>query len=186
MVHIICDRFDLGDGYYLLSNSKSNGVGGHCDVNIWLFKGIRPIRRITNWFGCFLHYPGVKHGEWEEEMEYPFVPIVRYAVRYNPFDENGLADFVWTVQPDGYYWADDDGFGIENDCEVELCAKLDKHGRFVTQFMDRGDMKQIEKELQINPDYIKILRKQTGILYRMGAKVAELFYNIGNRGGDTI
>lgn len=186
MFKISFDVFDLGEGYYLLSNNKKNLFGGYCDVNIWLFKGIRPIRRITNWFGCFLHYPGVKHGGWEEGMEQPFIPIMRYTANYNPFDENGLADFVWTVQPDGYYWADDDGFGIENDCEVELYAKFNKHGRFVTQFMDYGDMRQAEKELRANPDYIRVLRRQTRLPYRIYAKVKGLFCDRQKHGGNVI
>ncbi|MCD8022031.1 MAG: hypothetical protein LUF30_03325, partial [Lachnospiraceae bacterium] len=59
---------------------------------------------------------------------------VRFTVGYNRFQEDGLAEFFWMVQPDGRYWADDDGFGMENDMEIMLCAKIDKTGRFITPF----------------------------------------------------
>lgn len=45
-----------------------------------------------------------------------------------------MAEFHWIVQPDGRYWADDGGFGMENDVEIELCAKFNKEGIFVTPF----------------------------------------------------
>lgn len=38
------------------------------------------------------------------------------------------------VQPDGLYWEDEDGFGMEDNVEINLCAKFDKNGQFVTKF----------------------------------------------------
>ncbi len=46
-------------------------------------------------------------------------PYVRYR---NVFEKmpDGRIMMIWQVQPDGRYWADDDGFGGSNDSEVHL------------------------------------------------------------------
>ena len=38
------------------------------------------------------------------------------------------------IQPDGRYWMDEDGFGMEDDEEIWLCADIDEEGRFITPF----------------------------------------------------
>ena len=43
--------------------------------------------------------------------------------RYNDF-KNGLCALVWTTYPDGRYFADEDGFGMENICQT---AKIQRH-----------------------------------------------------------
>lgn len=60
------------------------------------------------------------------------------------FLSNRLADFVWMVQLDECYWEGEDGFGIKSSREVNLCAKFDKIGRFVTPFCDREGIKKYE------------------------------------------
>ena len=39
-----------------------------------------------------------------------------------------------SYQPDGFYWADEDGFGAENDSEIVLYADLDAKGVFKGPF----------------------------------------------------
>ncbi|MDY3249804.1 MAG: hypothetical protein SOX32_05580 [Candidatus Choladocola sp.] len=126
--------FRLGDGYYLAYEQKPNGLGGYCSVNACLYKGNTRIRRMTDKSGRFLEFPGVEHGDWEKNLTFPFEAVTRFTISYNPFDQNGLAEFFWLVQPDGRYWADDDGFGMEDDREIKLCASFDKDGRFVSPF----------------------------------------------------
>ena len=62
---------------------------------------------------------------------FPFKAITKFTVENNPFGNNGLAEFVWMLQPDGRFWVGD-GFGIENDKEINLYAKFDKTGYFIT------------------------------------------------------
>lgn len=45
--------------------------------------------------------------------------------------ENGQI-LVWTVQPDGRYWADDDGFDMDD--EINLYAYVDDDGDFLSKF----------------------------------------------------
>lgn len=41
---------------------------------------------------------------------------------------------LWQVQPDGYYWADEDGYGMTPDEEVTLYADIDETGHFTGPF----------------------------------------------------
>lgn len=136
----------LGDDYRLLSDQERNGLGGGIDVNICLFHGQKLIRRITDKNGIFLDFPGVKPGDWECDLNGSIRPQVNFTISCKPFREDGLAEFEWLVQPDGRYWMDEDGFGMENDDEIVLYAKLDKKGRFVTPFMSKEDMERKNSE----------------------------------------
>lgn len=127
-------HFDLGEGYYFAMEERNNGVGGYATVTIGMYKGEELIRQISDRTGSFLEFPGVEHGEWEDELKFSFEEAARFTVRFRKFGEDGLAELFWTVQPDGRYWADDDGFGMEDDMEIVLCAKIDKNGQFVTPF----------------------------------------------------
>lgn len=128
---------DLGDGYYFAYEERGNGYGGRCHVNVCLYKGAKLVQRITDEDGRFLDFPGVEHGEWEENLSLPFEPATRFPFSYTIFNENGLAEFIWLLQPDGRYWADEDGFGAEKMAEVKLYATFNKKGRFVTPFREK-------------------------------------------------
>lgn len=39
---------------------------------------------------------------------------------------------IWTVQPDGRHWMDDDGFGDEDQPAIALYTFIDEAGRFTT------------------------------------------------------
>ena len=41
---------------------------------------------------------------------------------------------IWTIQLDGRFWEDEEGFGGTSDNEIRLSAILDKNGRFITPF----------------------------------------------------
>lgn len=100
-----------------------------------LFRGILPVRKLTNRHGRFLRFPGTVHGPWEKDLTGPFRPQVKFAANITPF-QNGFALFSWTVQPDGFYYADADGYGAENDVEIQLYALLSPSGRFTAPFSD--------------------------------------------------
>lgn len=60
----------------------------------------------------------------------------RFANFIYPFVED-KAVFIWMVQPDGRYWADEDVYGMRDDNEVTLYALFNKEGRFITPFSDQ-------------------------------------------------
>ena len=44
---------------------------------------------------------------------------------------SGQAEVIWTLNPGGSYYRDDDGFGMTNDIEVKLIGRIDKNGKVV-------------------------------------------------------
>ena len=126
---------ELGPGLCLRYQEVPNGYGGYRTVNMTLFWGILPVRRLTNRRGRILKFPGIVRGPWEKNLTKPLRPQVNFTAGITPF-QNGFLLFSWMVQPDGFYYADEDGFGAENDIEITLYAFINPAGRFITPFSD--------------------------------------------------
>ena len=137
-------RKDIGDGYYILYKQVANGFGGYHDVEMELFDGQdQLVKKMTDRFGRFIDFPGVIPGDWVDKLTLSFEEQVRFVSWISPY-KNELAGFIWTVQPDGRYWADEDGFGMEPDDEIELISYFNKKGEFVMPFADYNVKKQEE------------------------------------------
>lgn len=95
-------------------------------------KGIRRI--IVDDFGMIRDFPGFQDPERIRALldNGKLEPKIRFRTDFSR-KEDGI-HMHWQIQPDGRYWADDDGFGMENDCEVYLCSVLDDEGRFTGPF----------------------------------------------------
>lgn len=68
--------------------------------------------------------------------------------RWDDF-KDGYCGFTWTLHPDGRYYADEDGFGAEDDEEVRICVILNANLDIVVpwQPMDiRSVLKQLRRE----------------------------------------
>lgn len=52
---------------------------------------------------------------------------------------NCSIEVEWQINPDGRYYADDDGFGMTNDREVSLYSYIDRAGRPLVKFSHVGD-----------------------------------------------
>ncbi len=61
------------------------------------------------------------------------LPFVRYRTEFE-LQPDGRHLMIWQIQPDGRYWADEDGFGMENEPEIRLYTYLDAKGRFTAPF----------------------------------------------------
>lgn len=57
----------------------------------------------------------------------------RYGFSVNEFVDN-QASVSWTLQPDGLYWADEDGYGGTDENEIEMIAIIDKNGNILKPF----------------------------------------------------
>lgn len=53
--------------------------------------------------------------------------------------QDGVAEVEWQINPDGRYYADDDGFGMTSDREVSLYSYIDRTGRPLVKFSYVGD-----------------------------------------------
>lgn len=56
-----------------------------------------------------------------------------YYFGINEF-EDGVASADWTLQPDGRYYADEDGFGMTDDEEISFHAFIDRRGHILVPF----------------------------------------------------
>lgn len=134
-------RRDLGGGLFLHFYEVENGCGGYHPVNMRLFCSggshgrVTLVKELTNSQGRFLSFPGVTSGPWEQKLVGTFQPQVDFVASIGPFRDS-LACFRWMVQPDGFYYTDEDGFGAEDDEEIWLFALMDDTGNFITPFSD--------------------------------------------------
>ena len=53
--------------------------------------------------------------------------------------QDGIAYVSWMLYPDGRYFADEDGFGMEDNDEVNISAYIDTQCRVVVKFQDMED-----------------------------------------------
>lgn len=84
----------------------------------------------------FRDFPGMEEDEiWLSEWTSKNPPAnwVSYSIEIVP-QENGSFLLLWKIQPDGRYWADEGGYGWENDKEIRLYCTLYDKGRFLHPF----------------------------------------------------
>lgn len=131
-------RFKLGDGYYFKFDEVSNGMGGYRMINVYLMKVDDPSfkRCIVNGNGFIEKFPGIEKGDWIKELEYPLDRQTRF--RFWIYDyRDGKASVEWMLQPDGRYFADEEGFGAEECEEITLYSYIDTNGIFTEPFKHR-------------------------------------------------
>ncbi len=132
---------DLGDGLFIRYQMDENGLGGYHPVSIALCRDDGTcIRQLTGKSGEFLDTPKVLRGGWCEKVEHVVYRATLYNVNISDYVD-GACCFCWEIQPDGRYWADEDGFGMENEEEIWLYALLDREGQFITGFSDKYEEK---------------------------------------------
>ena len=51
--------------------------------------------------------------------------------------ENGVCIICWTLYPDGRYFADEDGFGMEDNKELTVYAVIDKNMKVLKPFSNQ-------------------------------------------------
>ena len=56
--------------------------------------------------------------------------------------KNGVAEVKWELNPDGYYFMDEDGFGMTDDEEVTIYGFIDRTGTVVAKFQPVNDSKE--------------------------------------------
>lgn len=85
--------------------------------------------------GSIRDFPGVEYSEalTRELGNREISPVVKYDARFQQTEDGGFL-MIWTVRPDGFYWADSWGFGAEDYESVELYAPIDEKGQFTAPF----------------------------------------------------
>ena len=131
-------RFQLGEGFYFTFAQVSNGYGGYRMINVCLRKtdDAAFCRVIIDRAGRIVRFPGIRKGSWTKDLEYPLDRRVRFSFWIGGF-QGGRACVSWTLQPDGRYFEDEDGFGAEHCQEITVYSWLDTDGRFTVPFFYR-------------------------------------------------
>lgn len=132
-------RFKLGEGFYFEFDQVSNGMGGYRMTDVYLLKQGDPDfkRCIVDKSGIIQNPLGIEEGEWIKELEIPLMGMkTRFRFWIYAY-ENGKATVEWTLQPDGRYFADEDGFGAERFDEITLYSSIDTNGVFTEPFKCR-------------------------------------------------
>lgn len=95
----------------------------------------RGIRKTIVDNGKICNFPGIEGQEqFEKELgEGRLAPQICYRTDFSKRDDGRIL-MIWEVQPDGMYWADEDGFGAENDLEIRLYSYIDENGNFMHPF----------------------------------------------------
>ncbi len=126
---------ELGEGIYYEYDQVYNGLGGYRLSNVVLLKKDDPeFRRcIINDDGEIQGFPGIEEGEWTRALEFPLENRIRFGVWLGAY-KDGRARFEWTLQPDGRYFEDEDGFGGENCEEITVGSYMDSDGNFTEPF----------------------------------------------------
>lgn len=105
------------------------------DSSVFFVDENRGIRRmIIDSLGNIQNFPGVVKEEfWVKQVAPNYLKQqVRFRSSFEKRDNGWI--FLWQLQPDGWYWADEDGFGAENDSEVVLYTYLNLNGDFTGPF----------------------------------------------------
>ena len=105
------------------------------DSSVYFVDEDRGIRKmIIDSEGNIQNFPGViKEDFWVKEVAPNYLKQqVRFRSSFEKRDDGWI--FLWQLQPDGWYWADEGGFGAENDSEVVLYTYLDLNGDFTGPF----------------------------------------------------
>ena len=48
--------------------------------------------------------------------------------------QNGISEVSWQLNPEGYYYMDDDGFGMSDDIEITINGFIDVYGNVIKKF----------------------------------------------------
>lgn len=128
-------RYKLGNGFYWEYEQSSNGMGGYHPVNAYLLKMDDPSfkRCIVGEDGTIQNFPGIVDGPWKSDLEFPLDGKTRFRFWIYAY-KDGKAPVEWTLQPDGRYFEDEDGFGAENCEEIVLRSYIDTDGAFTEPF----------------------------------------------------
>ena len=95
-------------------------------------RGVR--KKIVDSVGIIHRFPGiVKEDFWLRYVSRnALLPQIRFRTSFEKSKKGWIV--LWQIQPDGMYWADDEGFGAGHDVEVDLYTYLDEEGNFTAPF----------------------------------------------------
>lgn len=127
-------RNPIGNGYFYISDEVSNGYGGYCRINMYLLNENDKsfCLKILDKNGKIVNFPGLTGGDWEKQLE--IKTDSRANFNFSLYIKNDLISVCWTLQPDGRYFEDEDGFGSENCIELTAYSTMTFNGKYLSPF----------------------------------------------------
>lgn len=125
------DAQKVHDGPYLTETVVCGGM----DAPLCFVDEKRGIRKtLVDNHNRFQDFPGVEREEfWTQELlSGSLEPSVRFRLGFEKRGNRWIV--LWEIQPDGRFWADEDGFGMESDQELTLYTYLDQSGNYTGPF----------------------------------------------------
>lgn len=118
--------------YHTFGANACYGPGEGPDV-VFLYpeKGIR--RVIVNEQGEIENFPGLSEDAARRTGDVRFDRHIRFRTDFEHRWDGKLL-MIWEIQPDGCYYGDDGGFGMEHGVEIRLYALIDERGEFTGPF----------------------------------------------------
>ena len=97
----------------------------------------KDIRKLVIKNNEFVGFPGIENPElimphYKEDSD--IEPYLRFGSSCEYSAKEQRCVIYWTIQPDGRYYADSDGFGGENQDEITLYIYVDDEGDYVGKF----------------------------------------------------
>jgi len=119
--------FDTHAGF--LDNNWGDVLFINPDKNL-----VRPFL-VNSWFEDEITLDSEQLSEAEKQyhIRIPQAYFVEYGYHFGKYEEDKFF-MSWTIQPDGRYYADEDGFGAERQTEIILHALINDEGKFITPF----------------------------------------------------
>ncbi len=90
----------------------------------------------------FNNLEGIEHTGDAYRMEVDYAGMGRYS----DF-RDGICALYWMLYPDGMYFADEDGFGMEDNDEVEIYCVIDRDFNVLRPFRPVGDVHELLNEV---------------------------------------
>lgn len=92
------------------------------------------IKAVLDEEGKIKNFPGiVKDARWESEHKIGQYYDVRFEAQFFATD-SGEYLMLRIIQPSGWHWIEDDGFGFNGNSSITLCATVDRNGNFTKIF----------------------------------------------------
>ncbi len=149
-------------------------------------KGIR--KTIVDRAGQIQDFPGFANPEIVLNLMEGLRPCLPSSIHYRTefhLQPDGTHLMVWEIQPDGRYWADEGGFGMEDDDEIRVYAYLNDTGDFLTPFRiydvgegmyfgtDREDQLARERAAMQGSDFQKSMDRQLPAIQELVKKTLD-------------
>jgi len=97
-------------------------------------KCLKVIEKIIDQKGKILNFPGIFEDDHIlKEKRIGQIADVRFEAQLFLLSDSQYL-MLWLIQPNGFYWMDDDGFGMTNDASIVVYTLVNDNGIFEGPF----------------------------------------------------